>query len=180
MNTFHQAVQSRLGRKARTKARITWQRTTLSAAIVATCLATVGCFSGTVAAQTAGSGPRTTAPMSVTKTVACLECGTVVSVTPKKVKGKASWVGTVGGAVAGGVVGNQIGNGTGNKVATVAGAAGGAIAGREIEKRVKKKEVFDVVVKMDDGSMRTITKTEKGSTQPGDKVKVVGETITTR
>lgn len=136
--------------------------------------------SGITSAQTAGSGPRATSPLMSPKAVACPECGTVQSVTAKKVKGKASWVGTVGGAVAGGVVGNQIGNGTGNTVATVAGAAGGALAGREIEKRAKKKEVFDVVIKMDDGSTRTITKAEKGSTQPGDKVKVVGETITTR
>lgn len=149
----------------------------LGATIISIGLLTAG---GIANAQTAGSGPRTTSPVMTPKAVACPECGTVVSVTAKKVKGKATWVGTVGGAVAGGVVGNQIGNGNGNTVATVAGVAGGALAGREIEKRVKKKDVFDVVIKMDDGSTRTITKTEKGSTQPGDKVKVVGETITTR
>ena len=154
------------------------RKSLLNAASLAICLFSASSISGTVNAQTAGSGPRTSP--AVTKTVACPECGSIVSVTARKVKGKASWVGTVGGAVAGGVVGNQVGNGTGNTVATVAGATGGALAGREIEKRVKKKEVFDVVVKMNDGTTKTITQTEKSSVQPGDKVKVVGEVITTR
>jgi outer membrane lipoprotein SlyB len=130
-------------------------------------------------AQTAGSGVRGTAP-TPTKEIACLDCGTIASITQKKVKGKATWKGTVGGAVAGGVVGNQLGGGDGNKIATGAGVIGGAIAGREVEKRMNKKNVFEIVVQMNDGTSRTIQKEQKGSLQQGDRVKVQGDTITIR
>jgi uncharacterized protein YcfJ len=113
-------------------------------------------------AQTAGSGVRGTAP-TPTKEIACLDCGTIASITQKKVKGKATWKGTVGGAVAGGVVGNQVGGGDGNKIATGAGVI-----------------VFEIVVQMNDGTSRTIQKEQKGSLQQGDRVKVQGDTITIR
>lgn len=143
---------------------------------------TLGLFStGSISvahAQTAGAGVRSTAPTS--KEVVCPDCGTIASITQKKVKGKATWKGTVGGAVAGGVVGNQVGGGDGNKIATGAGAIGGAIAGREIEKRMNKKDVFEIVVQMNDGTSRTVQKEQKGSLQQGDRVKVQGDTITIR
>jgi outer membrane lipoprotein SlyB len=131
-------------------------------------------------AQTAGSGVRGTTPTPNTKEVVCADCGTISTITQKKVKGKATWKGTVGGAVAGGVVGNQVGGGDGNKIATGVGAVGGAIAGREIEKRMNKKDVFEIVVQMNDGTTRTIQKEQKGSLQQGDRVKVQGDVITVR
>jgi outer membrane lipoprotein SlyB len=156
------------------------KRYTLAAATVLT----LGLFStgfvSMAAAQTAGSGVRSTAPVPNTKEVVCPDCGTIASITQKKVKGKATWKGTVGGAVAGGVVGNQVGGGDGNKIATGAGAIGGAIAGREIEKRMNKKDVFEIVVQMNDGTSRTIQKEQKGSLQQGDRVKVQGDTIIIR
>jgi outer membrane lipoprotein SlyB len=156
------------------------KRFTLAAATVLT----MGLFSTGLAsvatAQTAGAGVRSTAPTPNTKDVICADCGTIASITQKKVKGKATWKGTVGGAVAGGVVGNQVGGGDGNKIATGAGAIGGAIAGREIEKRMNKKDVFEIVVQMNDGTSRTIQKEQKGSLQQGDRVKVQGDTIIIR
>ncbi len=132
-------------------------------------------------AQTAGGGVRGTSPTTpANKEVVCADCGTISTVTQKKVKGKATWKGTIGGAVAGGVVGNQVGGGDGNKVATGVGVVGGAIAGREVEKRMNKKDVYEIVVQMNDGTTRTIQKEQKGSLQPGDRVKVQGETITVR
>jgi outer membrane lipoprotein SlyB len=137
-------------------------------------------FISNASAQTAGAGVRSTAPTTNTKEVVCPDCGTIASITQKKVKGKATWKGTVGGAVAGGVVGNQVGGGDGNKIATGAGAIGGAIAGREIEKRMNKKDVFEIIVQMNDGTSRTIQKEQKGSLQQGDRVKVQGDTIIIR
>ena len=87
--------------------------------------------------------------------VVCTRCGRVEAVRAIEVKGEASGVGAVAGGVAGALLGNQFGRGEGRTVMTVAGGAGGAIAGHEIEKHVKKKTVYRVNVRMDDGSLNT-------------------------
>ena len=79
--------------------------------------------------------------------------------------------------MAGAALGNQVGKGDGNTAATVIGAVGGAVAGREIEKRVRAGTVYDVVVKMDDASTRTIRFTNQPVFTAGSKVKVSGDTL---
>jgi len=56
----------------------------------------------------------------------------------------------------GGLVGHQIGQGRGNTAATIVGAAGGAYAGHQVEKNAKRTLHYDVTVRMDDGTLRTI------------------------
>jgi outer membrane lipoprotein SlyB len=122
---------------------------------------------------------NTTAPSAPTASV-CSQCGVVSSVTKKSTKGKATWVGTVGGAVAGGVIGNQVGGGNGKVATTVVGATGGALVGREAEKRMKKKDVYEIVVQMEGGTSKVLIKEARPAIQPGDKVKVIGEDIFVR
>jgi len=110
----------------------------------------------------------------------CEGCGVVQSVTAVKVKGKPNYVGAIAGGVAGGVLGNQVGKGDGNTAATVIGAVGGAVAGREIEKRVRAGTVYDVVVKMDDASTRTVRFEAQPAFAAGSKVKVSGNTLVAR
>lgn len=86
----------------------------------------------------------------------CANCGTIESVTPIQRKGEAKGVGAVAGGVLGAVVGNQIGHGGGRTAATVLGALGGGFAGNAIEKNVRKETVYQVHVRMEDGSTRTI------------------------
>ena len=62
----------------------------------------------------------------------------------------------VAGGVLGAVVGNQIGKGSGRTLATVLGAVGGGIAGNSIEKNMKKETVYQVQVRMEDGSIRSV------------------------
>jgi outer membrane lipoprotein SlyB len=90
----------------------------------------------------------------------CTTCGTVMSVQPVTIKGEGSGVGVIGGAVAGGLLGNQVGGGNGKKAMTVVGAIGGALAGNEVEKRVRSSTVYDVQVRMEDGSVRTVRQAE--------------------
>lgn len=108
----------------------------------------------------------------------CATCGVIVSVTPVQQKGEGTGVGAVGGAVIGGVLGNQVGGGSGKKAMTVIGAVGGGMAGHEIEKRQRATTVYQVKVRMDDGTTRTITQ----ATAPtvGQKVTVDGSTIRAR
>jgi outer membrane lipoprotein SlyB len=101
-----------------------------------------------------GAGP---APMVVQQPAVCYSCGTVMGVTEVKQKAQqGSGVGAVGGAVVGGLLGNQVGKGNGRTAMTVLGAVGGGLAGNEIEKHVKTTTVYDVQVRMEDGSTRTV------------------------
>lgn len=82
--------------------------------------------------------------------------GTVESVTPAQRNAKAGGLGVVAGGVLGALVGNQIGKGSGRTLGTIVGAVGGGFAGNAIEKQMKKETVYQVGVRMDDGSLRTI------------------------
>ena len=97
-------------------------------------------------------------PVLVAQPVAkpiCASCGVVETVTPIVRKGEPGAVGAIAGGVLGAVIGNQVGQGTGKTVATVLGGVGGVLAGREIEKNVKKTTVYNVQVRMEDGSLRS-------------------------
>jgi len=107
----------------------------------------------------------------------CDTCGVVQSVTAVTLKGRPNYVGAIAGGVAGAALGNQVGKGDGNTAATVLGAVGGAVAGREIERRVRGSTVYDVVVKMEDASMRTVRLETQPAFTAGSKVKVSGETL---
>jgi outer membrane lipoprotein SlyB len=113
-----------------------------------------------------------------TAVAVCATCGVVAAVTPVKQKGEGSGVGAVGGAVVGGLLGSAVGKGDGKKVATVLGAVGGGYAGNEIEKRHKATTVYQVRVRMDDGTTRTVTQTTAPAV--GTKVKVEGSTLRAR
>ena len=65
-------------------------------------------------------------------------------------------IGTVAGGVLGGVLGNQVGGGNGRTAMTVLGAAGGAYAGNTVEKNMKKVTLYQMRVRMNNGSVRTI------------------------
>ena len=84
--------------------------------------------------------------------VICAHCGTVTAVAPVQRDGAGSGAGAVAGAVLGGLLGNQVGGGTGKTIATVVGAVGGGYAGNTVEKRMKKETVYNVDLRMEDGS----------------------------
>ena len=105
----------------------------------------------------------------------CASCGTVESVQAIQQKGEGSGLGGVGGAVAGGLLGHQVGGGNGKTALTVLGAVGGAFAGNEIEKRVKATTVYDVSVRMEDGSVRTFRQSQPIAA--GTRVQAEGTTL---
>ena len=110
----------------------------------------------------------------------CYDCGTIESIREIKQAGEGSGVGAVAGGVAGAVLGRQIGGGRGRDLATVAGAVGGAVAGHQVEKHVKSSVVYEITVRMDDGSMRSLTQTQPPTWRAGDKVRVQGDQLTTQ
>lgn len=104
--------------------------------------------------------------------VPCVNCGTVESVRLVERKGEGTGLGAVTGGVAGALLGNQMGRGNGRTAMTVVGAAGGAYAGHEIEKNVRKSSSYQVRVRMEDGSIRTLYQNEAPRVAAGDPVKI--------
>lgn len=110
----------------------------------------------------------------------CSTCGVVQSISPVTTEGGTTGAGAVIGAVVGGVAGNQVGGGSGNTVATAAGVIGGALLGNNIEQNRNTSTVFDIVIRMQDGSQRSVTVPDPGSISPGAAVNVSGNTISLR
>jgi outer membrane lipoprotein SlyB len=108
----------------------------------------------------------------------CTNCGVIEAVTPVKQKGEGTGVGAVGGAVVGGLLGNTMGGGDGRKAMAVLGAVGGGVAGNAIEKNVRATTVYQVRVRMEDGTRRTVTQATAPSV--GAKVTLEGNQIRAR
>ena len=105
----------------------------------------------TPVAPIVAAGP---APQPVPVAPVCAVCGRVEAVRPIQKSAPATGLGAVAGGVLGAVLGNQIGGGSGRAVATVAGAVGGGYLGNTIEKKTRTETTYDIVVRMDDGSVR--------------------------
>lgn len=103
----------------------------------------------------------------------CSDCGVIQSLRYVEEKGQASGVGAVAGGVVGGVIGHQIGSGRGNTVATIAGAGAGAYAGHQIEKSRNKKAYWSVTVRMDTGTTRTLTYSQRPPANEGERIKLL-------
>lgn len=118
---------------------------------------------------------RSTAP-------ACANCGVVESVAAVEHQGQVNGIGNsgvglgaIGGAVVGGILGNQVGGGRGRDAATVLGMAGGAYAGHQIEKNSKRYTTYQMRIRMNDGTLRTVE--QSGAIAAGTPVVVEGNSV---
>ena len=127
------------------------------------------------ASSTSGSSVVSHSPVITESKPICNNCGTVEAVTPVQRDGTSAGVGAVAGGVLGAVVGNQVGGGDGKTLATILGAIGGGMAGNSVEKKMKKVTVYEVLVRMEDGSTRTLEQATPASV--GAKVVVDGNTL---
>jgi outer membrane lipoprotein SlyB len=112
------------------------------------------------------------APMRVAQPV-CLSCGTVESVREVATQGQGTGLGAVAGGITGAVIGKQFGHGSGKTAMTILGAAGGAFAGHKIEEKVRSSSRWDVTVRLDDGSTRTVTLEQQPAWRSGDRVRLL-------
>ncbi len=101
---------------------------------------------------------------------ACPDCGVVESITPVKVEAKTNGVGAVAGGVGGALVGNSLAGRHDRALGGIVGAVGGGLIGNAIEKHERTTTVYDVNVRMSDGSLRTVRQTT--SPAVGEKVRV--------
>ena len=140
-------------------------------------------YAGVSPAPAAGSAPYP-AYSSHTPVVAaapvCAVCGSVESVTPVERSSKPTGVGvgTVAGGVLGAVLGSQVGHGGGRTAATILGAVGGGFAGNAIEGKMRRETVYQVGVRMENGSRRTVEVAHAPGV--GSRVTVDGSTLRTQ
>jgi len=109
----------------------------------------------------------------------CRDCGIVESMREIEKKGDATGVGAVAGGIGGLILGRQVGNGTGQRIAGVLGAAGGAYAGHQIEKNMKTAKSYEVYVRMEDGTYRTVPMATQPAFRTGDRVRLVNGQLQT-
>jgi outer membrane lipoprotein SlyB len=112
------------------------------------------------------------APMRLAQP-ACTSCGTVESVREVATQGQGTGLGAVAGGITGAVIGKQFGHGSGKTAMTILGAAGGAFAGHKIEEKVRSSSRWDVTVRLDDGSYRTVTLEQQPAWRSGDRVRLL-------
>lgn len=103
----------------------------------------------------------------------CKNCGVIIAIRTVEQAGEGSGLGAIAGGVAGAVLGHQVGKGTGKDVATIAGAVGGGYAGHQIEKKVRTTKHYEIIVRMEDGSNRTMLQDAPPAFSIGEKVRIV-------
>ena len=123
--------------------------------------------------------PAAPAPVAAAPRPACPDCGTVENFRQVEVKGDGSALGAVAGGAAGAVVGHQFGRGSGKDLLTIAGAIGGAFAGHEIEKNLRRKTRYEISVRMEDGSLRTVSQDAAPAWRIGERVRLVNNQVVT-
>jgi len=136
----------------------------------------------TAEAPANGKSAATTPPASTSKARAttapvCANCGKVESVTTVERPAATTGAGAVAGGLAGALLGNQFGRGDGRTVMTIAGGAGGAYLGNKVEQNTRRSTAYKIVVRMENGSLRTIYQTEPPNVVIGGPVQIVGNTV---
>lgn len=132
------------------------------------------------AGKLAQSSVPSSAPKARAGAAACVGCGTVESINLVETPDKTTGVGAVAGGLTGALLGNQIGRGDGRTVMTIAGGAGGAYLGNKIEQNTRRTSSYKIVVRMENGSLRTIYQTEAPSVAVGGQVQIVGNSVVAR
>ena len=107
----------------------------------------------------------------------CRECGVIESVNEIEKAGEGSGLGAVAGGVVGAIAGKQVGGGRGRNVMSVLGAVGGAYAGHQIEKNARNVKSYDVTIRFEDGSTRTLSQATPPAWRAGDRVRLVNGMI---
>jgi outer membrane lipoprotein SlyB len=115
------------------------------------------------------AAPRPGAPSAI--------LATVEDVKEVTTPGEHTAIGPIAGGVAGAVLGSQIGGGNGRKIATVLGALGGAMAGKHIEKQARGEKHWETVVRLEDGSQRTVQSAVQPFWHAGDRVRFLNGTL---
>ena len=153
-----------------------WKNILASFSAVAFLLITSGCNS---TGGIGGLGSTAATPLGTSSTLTGYGVVQAIDLVPRDSTGSSGVdLGTVGGALAGGLLGNQVGSGRGQTAATIAGAAGGALVGRQLEQNMRNgQQVYRITLRMDDGSLQSVTQGSQPAMRIGDRVRVVNGVV---
>jgi outer membrane lipoprotein SlyB len=99
----------------------------------------------------------------------------VESVREVREPGEAKGIGAIAGGVTGLVLGKKLGKD--KDLVTILGAAGGAFAGHQIERQVRASKHWEIAVRLDDGSQRTLSSDVEPVWHAGDRVRLVNDQL---
>ncbi|HUQ25326.1 MAG TPA: glycine zipper 2TM domain-containing protein [Burkholderiales bacterium] len=125
------------------------------------------------APQAAEAPPAYEAPKSAPLPAQLGVGGVIESVQEIEKKGENPIAGPVLGGIAGAVLGHQFGEGRGKTVATAVGAGAGILGGKVIEQKVRTTKHWQVTVRLDDGSTKTVSSESQPAWHAGERVRVV-------
>jgi len=106
---------------------------------------------------------------------ACATCGVIDGYSAVQVQGQNNGVGAVAGGLGGALVGSKIAGRGNHGVGGVIGAIGGGLLGNAIESHQRVATVYDVRVRMSDGSIRTVR--QAAVPHVGERVNVDGNRL---
>ncbi len=115
------------------------------------------------------------APQQVAAAPVCATCGVIDGYSAVQVKGQNNGVGAVAGGLGGALVGSKIAGRGNHSVGGVIGAIGGGLLGNAIESHERTATVYDVRVRMADGTVRTVR--QASIPNVGQRVSVEGNTL---
>ena len=105
----------------------------------------------------------------------CATCGVIDGYSAVQVKGQNNGVGAVAGGLGGALVGSKIAGRSNHTLGGVIGAVGGGLLGNAIESHERVTTVYDVRVRMADGSIKTVRQAKVPTV--GQRVNVDGNTL---
>ncbi len=114
-------------------------------------------------------------PQRVASVPVCATCGVIDGYSAVQVKGENNGVGAVAGGLGGALVGSKIAGRGNHSVGGLIGAIGGGLLGNAIESHERVVTVYDVRVRMADGSFRTVRQSSVPNV--GAHVSVEGNTL---
>jgi outer membrane lipoprotein SlyB len=99
--------------------------------------------------------------------------GVVERVREVRLEGTRSNIGTLAGGVAGGIGGAQVAHGWLGALGALAGAVGGGLVGQALEEGVTGRKGLEITVKLDNGSLVSVTQEADEEFAPGERVRIV-------
>jgi len=121
------------------------------------------------------STSATPAPQQVAAAPVCATCGVIDGYSPVQVQGQNNGVGAVAGGLGGALIGSKIAGRGNHTLGGAIGAVGGGLLGNAIETHQRTSTVYDVRVRMNDGSIRTVRQAKVPTV--GQRVDVEGNTL---
>lgn len=126
-----------------------------------------------IAAAQQSVHPRDDGRLAAASGQPCRQCGVVEAVRQVQIKGHGISPGAVSGDAGGSIVASQFGRGHGRGAIGAIDTPWGGYAGPEVDNKTRTATSFRVVVRMEDGSTRTVYQAAAPTFGVGGKVRVV-------